>query len=201
MCLKQGSDVQSPHISPVQQTGLGFCCRCTVCSHYWTGPGAGPGLTNTLKRTYTHTHDLAGTIKCDWKHWKNLTKVKETAGKLLQIDNCWITFTLQLDSWKACIMRAHTHNDTQTHRHNGTHFASLVTGWLTEGQAVATWLPLSLCSHKHTTPYVPLLINCVPAAVYSSCNLLLLCVLAVTSTNSASFCELLSKMYQIVNVR
>ena len=29
--------------------------------------------------THTHSYGPAGTIKCDWKHWKNLPKVKETA--------------------------------------------------------------------------------------------------------------------------
>lgn len=147
MCLKQGSDVQSPHISPMQQTGLGFCCRCTVCSHYWTGPGAGPGLTNTLKRTYTHTHYLAGTIKCDWKHWKNLTKVKETAGKLLQIDNCWITFTAR---FMKSLHHACAH--TATRRHIDTMGHTLQVLWQDDWQKDRL-LPhdfLSLSAHTNT---------------------------------------------------
>lgn len=35
-----------------------------------------------------HTHGFARTIKCNWKHWKNLRKVKETAGKQLRTDAC-----------------------------------------------------------------------------------------------------------------
>lgn len=52
--VKQGSDARSPYISPMQQTGLGFCCWYTVCSHYGAGPGAGPGLTHTDTQTHAH---------------------------------------------------------------------------------------------------------------------------------------------------
>lgn len=62
--------------------------------------------------THGHTPGLAGTIKCDWKHYKNLPKVKETAGKQLQMDARCITFTVQAYSRKP---QRHKHTATMGH--------------------------------------------------------------------------------------
>lgn len=53
-----------------------------------------------------------------------------------------------------------------SHKHNRTHCASLVTGWLAEGQAAATWLPLRIHTHKHTLSYVALSSDCVGGCVH-----------------------------------
>lgn len=47
-----------------------------------------------------------------------------------------------------------------SHKHNRTQCASLVTGWLAEGLAAATWLPLRSHTHKHTLSYVALFSDC-----------------------------------------